>query len=82
MLFDQHEIVHSDGAWTESLFTGPEALKAVGPEAVREMLELFPDLISPDYVSQAARYIPKKGKHMKKFVERLHKNNKSVYESL
>lgn len=48
MLFDGHEIVRSNGAWTESLYTGPEALKAVTPAARREILQLFPELACPD----------------------------------
>lgn len=47
-LFDRHEIVFSEGARTESLFTGPEALKSVGPEARAEILAIFPDLAQPD----------------------------------
>lgn len=44
ILFDRHEIVRSDGAWTESLFTGPQALKSVGPAALREIRAIFPEL--------------------------------------
>ncbi len=45
ILFDRHEILLSEGAQTESLFTGPEALKAVSPEDRAEILMLFPDLL-------------------------------------
>lgn len=44
MLFDQHEIVFAEGAATESLFTGPEALKALNPATRTEILALFPQL--------------------------------------
>lgn len=57
MLFDRHEIVFSNGAETESLFTGPEALKAVGPEAVEEIFALFPELRDRDYAATAARVL-------------------------
>ncbi len=43
-LFDQHEIGLSNGAETESLYTGPEALRALGPEASEEIFTLFPEL--------------------------------------
>lgn len=43
-LFDQHEIVLSNGAETESLYTGPEALRALGPAACEEIFTLFPEL--------------------------------------
>lgn len=43
-LFDAHQIVVSNGAETESLYTGDEALKSVPPEARDEILKLFPEL--------------------------------------
>lgn len=43
-LFDRHQVVISNGAQTESRFTGSEALKSVGPAAREEILALFPDL--------------------------------------
>ncbi|MBA4489571.1 Hint domain-containing protein [Paracoccus sp. S1E-3] len=47
LLFDRHEIVRSNGAWTESLFTGPQALKSLGPAALREIRAIFPELFGP-----------------------------------
>ncbi|MFB9222928.1 Hint domain-containing protein [Paracoccus cavernae] len=44
ILFDSHEILISNGAETESLFTGSEALKSVGPAAREEIFTLFPAL--------------------------------------
>ncbi len=55
MLFDRHEVVISNGAETESLFTGPEALKAVGPAAAEEIFAIFPELRDRDYTPVAAR---------------------------
>ena len=55
LLFDRHEIVCSEGAETESLFTGPEALKAISPESRAELLALFPDLVSGRHDPQPAR---------------------------
>ncbi|MDO6458672.1 Hint domain-containing protein [Celeribacter halophilus] len=77
MLFDQHEIVFSNGAATESLFTGPEALKAVSEDARAEILELFPN-IATQTALLPARHIPQKGSMVKRFVERHAKNNKSL----
>ena len=48
-LFDRHQIVESEGAETESLFTGPEALKTVDSVAWVEILHLFPELASINY---------------------------------
>ncbi|MBA4491272.1 Hint domain-containing protein [Paracoccus sp. S1E-3] len=44
LLFDRHELVFANGAVSESLFTGPQALKMVSAAARREILALFPDL--------------------------------------
>lgn len=57
LLFDRHEIVCSEGAQTESLFTGPEAMKSVSPEARAEILALFPELLSETCAREPARRI-------------------------
>jgi len=77
-LFDAHQIVWSNGAQTESLFTGPEALKAVSPEAREEIATLFPEIVAPGFTPQSARPIPEKGKLMKTLVRRVAKNNKDL----
>lgn len=43
-LFDDHQIVFSNGAETESLYAGPEALKTIGAAALEELFVLFPEL--------------------------------------
>src|SRR6056297_153923 len=59
ILFDRHQVIYSDGAPTESLFTGPEALKAVSPEAREEILTIFPELADPQtYAPPPARTPP------------------------
>ena len=45
-LFDRHELVISEGAETESLFPGPEARKAIHPEGLRELRQLYPELFA------------------------------------
>lgn len=57
MLFDRHEVVFSNGAETESLYTGPEALKSVGPAAQEEIFSLFPALRDADTVCEGARIL-------------------------
>lgn len=44
LLFDRHEILVSNGAASESFFTGPEAIKSLGSAAQQEILSLFPSL--------------------------------------
>lgn len=48
ILFDRHQVIFSEGAPTESLFTGPEALKSVSAAAREEIFTLFPELADPD----------------------------------
>lgn len=58
MLFDRHQIVASNGAETESLFTGPQALRSLSGAARAEVLALFPELLDLDYQPQAVRLLP------------------------
>jgi len=77
-LFDAHQVVFSNGALTESLFTGREALKAVGSEARREILEIFPNLAAdPELECAAVRpLIP--GRLARKLAERVARRGKSL----
>ncbi|MGD9864582.1 MAG: Hint domain-containing protein, partial [Pseudodonghicola sp.] len=75
-LFDAHQVVFSNGAMTESLFTGPEALRAVCPEARQEILEIFPDLdATPDAGTDAVRLLVS-GRLARKLAERTARNGK------
>lgn len=75
MLFDQHEVVLSNGAETESLFTGPEALKSVGREARAEIFAIFPQLCHDDYEPSPARPLAS-GRMGRKLAVRHMRNNK------
>jgi len=46
IMFDAHQVVLSEGATTESLFTGLEALKSLDEESRKEIFELLPQLCS------------------------------------
>jgi hypothetical protein len=45
LLTNQHEIIYAAGAPSETLLTGPEARKAIGPDQLEEIETLFPGLI-------------------------------------
>ncbi|MDO5620623.1 MAG: Hint domain-containing protein [Paracoccus sp. (in: a-proteobacteria)] len=77
MLFDRHEVVTSNGAETESLFTGPEALKAVGPAAREEIFAIFPELKDRDYTPVPARLLPS-GRMGRKLAVRHAQNGKPL----
>lgn len=57
-LFDSHQVVTANGAATKSLFTGPEALRAVGSQARAELFEIFPDLADESAEAVPARMLP------------------------
>lgn len=80
LLFDQHEIILSNGAATESLFTGKQAMMALGPEARQEIETLFPGLAAGDMPFDPARPFPDRGRQVTRFTERLVKNGKPAIE--
>lgn len=77
LLFDKHEIIIAESAPSESLYTGPEALKAVSPEARLEILTLFPELENDEYNFEPALVFPER-KKMKKLIERHRTNHASL----
>ena len=77
LLFAQHEVIYAEGAPTESLFTGPEVLKAISPEARTEILSIFPEIVELKHAPKPARLIPAP-KLQKQLVARHLKNNQPV----
>ncbi|WP_188715839.1 Hint domain-containing protein [Paracoccus acridae] len=55
VLFDDHQVVWSNGAETESLHPGRQALDMIGQAAREEILALFPELREAGFVRPAAR---------------------------
>ena len=77
ILFANHEVIRAEGALSESLFTGPEALKSVPPSARTELEDLLPQLISLEYKTKSAALIPS-GKPQAELVARNLKNAKPI----
>ncbi len=77
LLFDQHQVIFAENAPTESLYTGPEALKALSAEARREIFEIFPELADLDHRADPARLIPR-GRMQAQLITRHLKNNKPL----
>ncbi len=78
LLFDRHEIIYAEGAPTESLLLGTQALLALGREARAELRALFGPgaLTSPP---QPARPIPA-GRLLKRLVERHTRNRQPLLQ--
>ena len=74
ILFDQHEVIFAEGAPSESLYTGPESLKAVSPEMREEILTLFPEVAELDYSPEPAMLIPSNARQ-KTLIERHIRND-------
>lgn len=48
LLFDRHEIIRSDGLWTESYQPAAATLAGLDSEALTELFTLFPELPGPE----------------------------------
>ena len=77
LLFDHHEIVFAEGAPTESLLPGPQAIAALGPEVEAELRVLFPDLEARGVLP--ARPIPRGGEQ-RSLVSRHLRNGKPILQ--
>lgn len=54
VMFDHHEVILSDGAWTESFQPGDQSLAGIGNAQRQEILELFPALATEQGVEDYA----------------------------
>lgn len=77
MLFEGHQILQSNGAETESLFTGPQALKSVSTQARAEIIKLFPKLLDPQENPPPARVLMS-GRQGRTLAMRHYKNNRAL----
>lgn len=76
ILCDAHELVWSNGTWSETLFTGPQAIKAMPAAARREIFALFPALREGTH-AQAARQLTS-GKEGRKLAQRHLRNGRAL----
>lgn len=78
-LCERHELIYSEDALTESLYPGQEALKSIGPAALDELYELFPQLqgLSEGLEFEPARPLLK-GREARSMTERHVKNAKPL----
>lgn len=58
LVFDHHEIIVAEGAATESLYTGPEALRSVPEAALEELMLMFPGMHDQPAMIAPAALIP------------------------
>lgn len=82
MMFDRHEIVFANGAEAETLYLGPMARQALSPEALAEILMLFPDLADERGAALPMARPALKGGQVRKLVERQVRNSKPLVAPL
>lgn len=76
ILTDRHELVRANGAWAETLFPGPEALKTFDETAKAELRCIMPMLFD-EGAFEMARFEPP-ARHQKQLVARHLKNAKPL----
>lgn len=79
IMFDQHEVVISNGAETESLYAGSEALRVIGAAAREEIFALFPELRKEGIVVEGARLLVS-GRMGRKLAVRHSQNDKPLVQ--
>ena len=77
VLLDEHQVIFAEGAPSESLLTGPQALRSLGAAAREEIRVLMPDMAEADFAPRPARAVPL-GKRQKRLVERHIRNRHPV----
>ncbi|MEO0891680.1 MAG: Hint domain-containing protein [Pseudomonadota bacterium] len=78
ILFDAHQLIYSNGALTESLFTGPQAMKSIPRAAREEIKALFPEMFAPGFIPEPAGFVPIRGGAIRNLVARHRKNGKPL----
>ncbi|MCL4065677.1 Hint domain-containing protein [Pseudomonas sp. GX19020] len=78
LMFDQHELLFSNGAEAESLYLGTEAAKALPATALHEILDLFPG-IRPGTSRPARPFLA--GNKARMLVQRHRLNRKPLVEA-
>ena len=82
ILFDDHQVIMSDGAASESLYTGPQALLSIGKEARDEIFAIFPQLrdMAKDDMPEGARLLAS-GRLGRKLAVRHAQNRKALVQA-
>lgn len=81
LLLDQHEVIYAEGAPTESLYIGPETLRAVPPASRLEILAIFPELADRGHAPEPARPLPS-NRRQQRLIARHVRNHKPPLQLL
>lgn len=81
ILCDDHEVLVAEGAPAESLYLGPEAVKALTASGRAEIAAIFPDIFDqPQF--PGAELFRMSGRQQRKLIQRHVKNDKPLLELL
>ena len=80
LLFDDHEVIFADGAATESLFLGVEAIKSLPIQNKEELRAIFPDLMRP-LESHSSKYCIPSNQRQRQLVMRHLKNQQTLFQN-
>lgn len=82
LLLDEHHVLFSNGAETESLYLGTQALNSLTKEGREEIFTIFPELLDSLEGAQmpSARFLPK-GRQSRSLVDRHSKNGRPLIMS-
>ena len=81
LVFARHEVIFAEGAPTESLFLGPEAVRSLPDDLQDELLTLFPELAETQWPLTARRLIPS-GRRQAHLIARHVSNQRQLLASL
>ena len=71
LLFDAHEVIFGNGAPSESLLLGPQALRTLPAHSLAGIAAVFPDVYDAGFTVQPARNLAKTGRQMRRHLELL-----------
>ncbi|MFX0541521.1 Hint domain-containing protein [Roseovarius sp. S4756] len=75
LLFDIHQIVFGNGAPSESLLLGPQALRTLPARSLAEIAALFPQIHEAGFTAEPARRLARGGRQMRRHVDLLREWN-------
>ena len=79
-MFDRHHVVEAEGILTDSLYTGPEALKSLAPEAREEIFAIFPELMDAQCPTPTPARKFLSGRQARKLAQRQIQNKKPLLQ--
>jgi VCBS repeat-containing protein len=77
LLFDAHEVVFGNGAPSESLLLGRQALRTLSAQSITEITALFPEIHEANFTARPARALAKSGREL-----RLHRELLRTWDEL